>query len=352
MGVHVEGIPQPCWLKPLFLTIVNYCMPLQGGMDRSNGRSVHDAQKLKELIEIQELFEREGLPSEAAEALTNPGGDFNYSSLPMLAELITFEDLRDVKLQIGPARSLLRKLQPGGEIHNMLVITGRICKQVVQPPRRGGGESHTESSLSGRSSGQSGGGSVKTSILVTKSDKERASAVAEQLREQRRLSTLCGHQFRSLVEGISHAEEKGFIDEVVGETLREVNRRANKAKHNFPEIARPGLRIPPTPPPPPPPPRERQKFGDDGTSPWQKRQKRVDDRYCHPSDHRRCAGKLHCCRKCSSWACNVHTFWCQSCKVYCCQRCNDDSVAIAKRPEGRWQCATCHASAQDLLHAR
>jgi hypothetical protein len=49
--------------------------------------------------------------------------------------------------------------------------------------------------------------------LATKINKERASAVVPQLRERRRLSALCGHQFRSLMESISHAEEKGFIDE-------------------------------------------------------------------------------------------------------------------------------------------
>ena len=32
-----------------------------------------------------------GLPSEAAQALTDPGSDFNYSSLPMLVELVRFE---------------------------------------------------------------------------------------------------------------------------------------------------------------------------------------------------------------------------------------------------------------------
>ena len=50
-----------------------------------------EANKPKELIEIEEHFERVGLPSEAAQALTDPGSDFNYSSLPMLVELVRFE---------------------------------------------------------------------------------------------------------------------------------------------------------------------------------------------------------------------------------------------------------------------
>ena len=59
-----------------------------------------EANKPKELIEIEEHFERVGLPSEAAQALTDPGSDFNYSSLPLVIELVMFEDPRGVKLQV------------------------------------------------------------------------------------------------------------------------------------------------------------------------------------------------------------------------------------------------------------
>ena len=154
-------------------------------------QSVYEAHRPVESIEIQELFEHEDLPREAAHALTDPAGDYNYSSLPMLCELVTFEDLRGVNIQIGPARRLLKKLQPGGEIHNMLVLTGRISRQVALGRKAG-------SSSSGHSSGQSGGSSVKTSIRVTRIDKERVSTVANQLREQRRLSALCGEDFQNL----------------------------------------------------------------------------------------------------------------------------------------------------------
>ena len=41
------------------------------------------------------------------------------------AELVKHEDLKNAKLQIGPARKLLKRFQAGGDIYNALVINGR-----------------------------------------------------------------------------------------------------------------------------------------------------------------------------------------------------------------------------------
>ena len=87
-------------------------------------------------------------------------------------------------------------------------------------------------------------------IYVAKDDKERATKVAEQLREQRRLSQLCGRQFSTLSQGISFAERQCSIDNAYCERLHKVNRRANQAKHDFSETTRSS--------------QKRKKNGDDG----------------------------------------------------------------------------------------
>ena len=120
-------------------------------------------------LAIEEFFRQEGLPIQAAWALTDPDGEFNYSSLPMLVEFVTFEDLTDVKLQIFPARQLFKWFQPGGDVYNALVIKGHILPQREEPPRQHDAVSLGLNSGIASSSSRSGG-SATTPIPVARQD--------------------------------------------------------------------------------------------------------------------------------------------------------------------------------------
>merc|ERR1719335_418815 len=89
--------------------------------------------------EIVALFEDLNLSSEAAHRLTDPDGEYDYSDLVSFAQLVTFDDLRAAGLKVAGARLLQASLQPGGEVFNRLVVSGRLLPTKQEPPKAGEG---------------------------------------------------------------------------------------------------------------------------------------------------------------------------------------------------------------------
>eukprot|EP00747_Dinoflagellata_sp_TGD_P195444 gnl/TRDRNA2_/TRDRNA2_64115_c1_seq1.p1 gnl/TRDRNA2_/TRDRNA2_64115_c1~~gnl/TRDRNA2_/TRDRNA2_64115_c1_seq1.p1 ORF type:complete len:245 (+),score=21.49 gnl/TRDRNA2_/TRDRNA2_64115_c1_seq1:108-737(+) len=186
--------------------------------------------------EIITIFENLNLPIEVAHRLTDPDGEYDYSDLVSFAQFVTFEDLRAAGLKVAGARSLKASLQPGGEVFNQLVFSGRLVPTKAEPPKCGegfdAGNPNDGSSVSGLTSSSSSGNTQMTSVRVPRRVRERVEAFAPQVYERDKLNEELGQHFSNLHEASSVAFARGAIDLAGYERRDRVNKVGNSGKHD------------------------------------------------------------------------------------------------------------------------
>ena len=139
----------------------------------------------------------------------------------------------------------MESCQPGVEVYNTLVVSGRLVPTKAEPPKRGtqrdAGNPNDGSSTSDQLSSSSGkslstritDGTEMTSVPVPRRVKERVEKVAPQLYEQDRLAEALGEAFSTLTEAHHVARSRGVVGEAAQQRLRLVNDVTNDGKHYF-----------------------------------------------------------------------------------------------------------------------
>ena len=134
-------------------------------------------------------------------------------------------DLISAGLQVAPARLLMERISPGGDVYTALVVHGRLVPTKVQPPKL------CESNGSANPSNSGCTGSSRTFVEVPRRIKSRVEILQRQLSEQDRLSRACRESFETLSRAIDAAAGRGVIDPSKQRSLRLLNEEANAAKH-------------------------------------------------------------------------------------------------------------------------
>ena len=131
---------------------------------------------------------------------------------------------------------LKAKLEPGGEIFNRLVVSGRLVPTKAEPAKCGegfdGGNPNDGSIVSALTSSSSTGNTQTTTVRVPRRVKERVEAVAPQLYEQDKLSEELDQHFPTLREASSAALAQGAIDAAGYNRRDQVNQVGNNGKHD------------------------------------------------------------------------------------------------------------------------